>query len=47
VWTSAVRSAADAALSLVGLLLLVACRTPPLLVVIMTIIGAWLLALPH
>lgn len=47
VWTSAVRGAADAALALAGLLLLVLWRTPPLLVVALTVAGAWLLMRLH
>ena len=45
VWTSSVRAPGDFALALVGFVLLMAWRAPPLVVVIVSAIGGVLLAL--
>lgn len=44
VWTSSVKTLGDVALALVGFILLTACRAAPLLVVILTAIGAIVVA---
>jgi len=44
VWTSSVRTAADFGLALVGFVLLLVWRVPPLLVVVLTALGGIVLA---
>jgi len=43
-WSSAVHGAADMALAVAGALLLIAWRMPPLLVVVVMVVAAWVLA---
>jgi len=47
VWTTSVKGPADLAIAVVGFVLLVAWRAPPLVVVIVSAIGGIALALAH